>query len=600
MDSLSAEVAAVFKTVITGDRVQIEQAINNYREPGCMPSGSHRYYLYQKKKDSDGRNLLHYVCMYNTDEVATWMLSLSDDLNASPIPKISDNFGATAVMYAASTGKVTFFKEWIKKEFDIKAEDKNGRNILNYFCGTGQIIPEVGNAAGRLQVGEAQARLAYVLMENGYDSYAADPDGMIPIKSYIESNFEKCLFLNQSDTEKAQKTWKKVYEVISVLITKELYSPSLLETGLFKIYGGLLHTAVALSFMYHVTVGLKERADILEKYIKVGKLDVNETDGDGMTALHHLCYYNYDSEPHGLRETLVAKLLGLEADCSIRDIWMKTPLMCAIEKGYVTNDENDPKSAEQERMGTLLQIKEAPVTLQSELNKEGAKELLQEMKDKLEEMNKELADIKSEVKTQNEEINKLKLKLEEKETKRETEPVMDDGPTSSLLLSNVTLNDVCRHLETDVEVTCLPDATLEDLQATISKDDKRYKNIYLITGNRGCVGELDTGGKKQYEELLKAAQNKCKQITVASILPILEDEDLNEKIKEINTVLEGICHKEGCVFIDNDGTFKYQDGTTIEGCFNEERGSLSEFGIKRLLKNLGLLVLKKKTQAINI
>ena len=285
-------------------------------------------------------------------------------------------------------------------------------------------------------------------------------------------------------------------------------------------------------------------------------------------------------------------------------------------------------------MATLLQIKEAPVTLQSELNSEGAKELLQEMKDKLEETNKELAKLKSEVKTQNEEISKLKLKLEEKETKREIELaelksevktqneeisklklkleeketkrdiepvlVMDDAPTSSILLSNVTLTDVCRHLETDVKVTCLPDATLEDLQATISKDDKRYKNIYLITGNSGCVSELDTDGKKQYEELLKAAKNKCKQITIASVLPILEDEDLNKKIKEINTVLEGVCQKSGCVFVDNDRTFKYQDGTTVEGCFNEEGESLSEFGIKRLLKNLGLLVLKKKTQAKNI
>ena len=221
--------------------------------------------------------------------------------------------------------------------------------------------------------------------------------------------------MNQSDTEKARKTWKKVYEVISVLITKELYSPSLLETGPFKIYGGLLHTAVALSFMYHVTVGLKERADILEKNIKVGKLDVNETDGDGMTALHHLCYYKYDSEPYGLRETLVAKLLGLGADRSIRDIWMKTPLICAIEKGYVTNDENDPKTAKQQRMGTLLQIKEEHVTLQSELNKKVSKqnlhEMYKELEQNLEEMKEEMTELKSEVKKLQDKQDKIVNKL---------------------------------------------------------------------------------------------------------------------------------------------------------------------------------------------
>ena len=215
------------------------------------------------------------------------------------------------------------------------------------MCCTGQTIPEIDNKAGRLEGCEAQARLAYLLMENGFDSFAADPDGMIPIRSYVETNFEKCLFLNQSDTEKAQKTWKEVYKVIYVLVNKQLYLSNLLDTAPFKIYGGLMHTAVALCFLFHVTTGIKRRIEILEEKIKSGKLNINETDEDGMTALHHLCFYKYDSEPYGLRETLVAKLLGLGADRSIRDIWMKTPLMCAIEKGYVTNDENDPKSAEQ-------------------------------------------------------------------------------------------------------------------------------------------------------------------------------------------------------------------------------------------------------------
>ena len=86
MDSLEAEVAAVFRTVIAGDRDQIEQAINNYR---ALMGSYHHYILYQSK-DSDGRNLLHYVCMYNTDEVAIWMLSFQDDNTCSPIPKISE------------------------------------------------------------------------------------------------------------------------------------------------------------------------------------------------------------------------------------------------------------------------------------------------------------------------------------------------------------------------------------------------------------------------------------------------------------------------------------------------------------------------------
>ena len=589
MDSLKPEVAAVFRTVITGDRRQINQAINNYRDPNS--TGYHRCYLYQEK-DSDGRNLLHYVCMYNTDEVATWMLLLEDETGSSlTFPKISDNFGATAVMYAASTRKFTFLKA-CKQGFDVKNKDKEGRNILNYFCGTGQTIPERDNQAARLQLNRDQARLAHFLIEKGFSFYAVDPDGMIPFKIYTETNFNKCLYLNQSDADEAQKSWKEVYKTISVILTGQMHSPTLPEPSSLKVYGGLMHTAVALCFMYHVATGIKQRVENFEEKITFGKLDVNETDGDGMTALHHLCYYKYENEPYGLRDILVAKLLELGADPNAEDIWMRTPLMCAIENGYVINDGH--QTAEQQRMGKLLKTH---VAFQIALNKEEAKEIIQDMKENMKEMNQVLSELKAEVKKQTKEISKLKL---QKDNKRELERVMDDAPTSSLLLGNVALTNVCRHLETDVEVTCLPDASFEDLQAVISKDNQKYKNIYLVTGNRASGSYEDIDRKEQYKELLKAAKTKCTEVKISSVLPVMEDEDVTDKIKEINKILEGFCQQAGCVFVDNDRTFKYQDGSINEACFHEEGEHLSEFGIKRLLKNLGLLAVKKKTQATNI
>ena len=128
--------------------------------------------------------------------------------------------------------------------------------------------------------------------------------------------------------------------------------------------------------------------------------------------------------------------------------------------------------------------------------------------------------------------------------------------------------DVCRHLETDVEVICLPDASLEDLQATISKDNQKYKNVYLDTGSKGADNAEER--KQKYQELLEAAKNKSVKVIVSSALPALEDDDANERIKQMNTLLESLCQEAGCVFVDNDLTFKYQGGSTIEACFDEE------------------------------
>ena len=629
MDSLKREVAAVFRTVITGDRDQIEQAINNYREPGYSDC---RYYLY-KKKDSDGCNLLHYACMYNTDEVATWMLSLTDDnqYSRAPIPKISDNFGATAVMYAASTGKFTFLKAWSKQVSNVKNIDKEGRNILNYFCGSGQTIPEMDNQAARLLLDRDQARLAHFLIEKGFSFYAADPDGMIPFKIYTETNFNKCLYLNQSDADGAQKSWKEVYETINVIKTGKLHSPTLPEPSSLKIYGGLMHTAVAFCFMYHVTTGIKQRSENFEEKITFGKLDVNETDGDGMTALHHLCYYEYDSEPYGLREVLVAKLLELGADPNLKDIRGYTPLMCALERKYIVlYDHSDPRRSNDQGMGSLLNVYTDNAELGYDINKMSYKKISEnlerfkerqeelnenftrhlknsndelkkinsELQEQLNERNKHLQDVENILKNQQEDINSLKLKLKDLETQYGPNSKTNETPTSSLLIGNVPLPDVCRHLETDVEVTCLPDASLEDLQAAISKDEQKYKDIYLITGNK--LGASDIDLVLQYKDLINATRNKATNVIVSSVLPSVENEDFNDKIQHLNKALEAFCDEAGLVFINNDFTFKYMNGTINEDCFDDEGADLSELGIKKLLKNLGLLTVKKKTQATNI
>ena len=344
MDSMEPEVAAIFRTVASCDRDKIDEAIENYKDP----HGTYeRHWLFQKK-DGDGRNLLHYACMYNTDEVATWMLSLTAFDGTTyyrPIPKMSDKFGATAVMYAARSGMVTFVNEWIKMGNDIMSVDHQDRNILHYCCGAGEAIPELPGAKETpYNVQLNGIRLVVdVLVDNGINISAVDKMHQTPVQYYIENTFRKCLLLHASDAYKAKKIWRRLFETLDRFQTGCTHQNHEFEIKTQEIYGGLIHTSVALCFLQScTTMNNAQTIKQFEERVISGKLYVNETDDNGMTALHHLCYFEYNCEHYGLREALVSKLLEMGADPYIRDIRGYTPLMCATEKGHVVT--SDPRS----------------------------------------------------------------------------------------------------------------------------------------------------------------------------------------------------------------------------------------------------------------
>ena len=530
-------------------------------------------------------------------------------------------------MYAVSTGKVTFVQEWIKQGNVINTVDKQGRNILHYCCGGGAPIPKLSDMTENLKTrNESLKQMSDFLIDNGINYNGKDKTGMTPIQYIVNVDVEKSLELHALETRNNAEIWKFIYScaIFGTKPSQPLY--------------GLTHVTVAYCFIQGMSISSKAKADQIKEIITNFKLNINETDGNGMTALHHLCYYEYDSEPYGLREVLVAKLLELGADPNVKDIRGYTPLMCAIEKGFVVIFEpNDPRSTNEQGIGRLLKaynvnlepaaiqeafkdytqkqeeinsettkhFKDMEVIFQQEITEmkytiEGLKVENEELKQTLNQNSEELFELKSEIKQLQDKQKDLVQEIDELKNKIEhPASVIEDAPTSSLLLCSVTLTDVCRHLETNVEVTCLPDASLEDLQAAISKDEQKYNNMYLVTSYK-CIGTDIEILKHQYQEIIDSARINCTKITVASILPTLEDEEVNVKIKELNKALKDICKETGCEFVDNDHTFKYGDGTVIEGCFDEEGKLFSDFGIKRLLKNLGIFSAKRKTKATNI
>ena len=388
MDFLNAE-SAVFRTVTTGNIELINHAINNYKD---SKGGYHRYNLFQKT-DSDGRNLLHYVCLYNTDEVATWMLSLKDDnsYRKAPIPKVSDHFGATPVMYAARAGMVMFVREWVQRNGDIKTVDKCGRNVLHYCCfgqSTTYKVPQVADSFKMIK--ETMKEISHILIENGVDCNCKDNTGKTPIQYFVHTKVDKCLDL-----------------INNIKLWKYMYTCALFGTKTPQAFGGLMHLTVAHCFVEDAVYFNKNRVEEVVETIKECKLDVNETDDNGMTALHHLCYYEYDNEPYGLREALVAELLELGADPDVKDIRGYTPLMCALDKRFVVADNTDPRNTSENSMGRLLNINSlssAPKMTENAETYEEMKKVIKKSNDETLAKLEDIIELKSEVKAMAEKL----------------------------------------------------------------------------------------------------------------------------------------------------------------------------------------------------
>ena len=568
------------------DVQQVKQSIDSYKQA----------YQNQQKlqnpldrisqhKDRDGRHILHYACMYNKDDVAVMLLTARDENSENTVPgfRTADNFQVTPLMYAARAGLVDFVNEWIKQKYDVKSMDKKRRNVLHYCCSNGVVIPDLtsGNARQKPEdiLMENVDKVTVILYEEGVDPLLKDFQGQSVIKLALHN---------------------KRYAIVPYIITDyydldfELDQVDMFTIKIMKIplvgspgvFGGMLHFVLQRIFNTKPDVKCNDKVAIFEKIVTKYGFDVNETDSNGMTPLHHLCYIRFDLEPYGLREGLIAKLLELGADKDIEDVRGCTPLTCAIEKNFISdNDTYDPMNENKKGIAQLLgadcrkskecQINEALKTIQNELM----------------EIKEENTKLKDELKLKQDKIDKL-----EKRTDRIEEHIglKVDLPTKSLLFGNLFIPDAIGHLDDKVEINLQPGVSTEELQAVLEKDEEKFKKIYIVKTVKNQITDEIEG----FEKLLKAAKLKAESVVCSSLLPCLYVTESasgfgSSDISEVNTALKELCTELDCLFIDNDVTFQYRDGTINELYFEEDGENLSKSGAKQLLRNLGIFVKNK-------
>ena len=175
-------------------------------------------------------------------------------------------------------------------------------------------------------------------------------------------------------------------------------------------------------------------------------------------------------------------------------------------------------------------------------------------------------------------IWKLEARLKEVEGKVK-KPVH-----GSLFVGDQTVAGIERHLP-DIISIILTNASLEEYEAAIKKNENNYNNIYIVVSFR----QSDIPEIKPLTSLLKSAKAKASiGVTISSILPKLEADYYNTCIQKINRTLENLCREMGVQFVNNEVNFKNLDGSVKDEYFSEDGETLADTGLRRLLRNMGL------------
>jgi lysophospholipase L1-like esterase len=138
--------------------------------------------------------------------------------------------------------------------------------------------------------------------------------------------------------------------------------------------------------------------------------------------------------------------------------------------------------------------------------------------------------------------------------------------------------------------------------------DSSYMCTTLQIGGNDCstcgnVDEILTS----YDELITEAKRVSQQVRISSICPRTRNLVEDSRIRSVNGKLKQLAEKRSCLFVDNDKTFRYQNGTVDTTTLQSDGVHLTANGVKRLLDNLGLfqkvqfrrIADTKKTNSLN-
>ena len=200
-----------------------------------------------------------------------------------------------------------------------------------------------------------------------------------------------------------------------------------------------------------------------------------------------------------------------------------------------------------------------------------------EVKKQCEELKKQNEALQSEV-----QILKQQCKLHSQNSSKET-----------LLLGDPLVKNIDQSKLQNPKVVSLPGARLNKALDYLVNAEESYKSIVCCMGTNDCSDENFRADEvtSTYKEVIKYAKTKVcdpRDVKVSSIPPRTDNITFGRHVESLNAGILAAANEEGISFINNDTTFKLNNGKPNDGYLGNDGLHLNTQGTNALAKNLQL------------
>ena len=140
--------------------------------------------------------------------------------------------------------------------------------------------------------------------------------------------------------------------------------------------------------------------------------------------------------------------------------------------------------------------------------------------------------------------------------------------------------------------TSLPGAKIKYVASNFARTENKYNRIVICAGTNYCNDDINIDATTEHlEHLLQVAIERVacgSNVLVSSIPPRTDDVIRQQRVEELNTIIQDVSAKVGVTFISNDKSFRLADGQPNDGYLCKDGLHLNYRGTSRLIDNLRL------------
>ena len=141
-------------------------------------------------------------------------------------------------------------------------------------------------------------------------------------------------------------------------------------------------------------------------------------------------------------------------------------------------------------------------------------------------------------------------------------------------------------------VTSLPGAKIKDVASNLARTENKYNSIVICAGTNDCNNDINIDATTEHlEHLLQVAIERVacgRNVLVSSIPPRTDDVIRQQRVEELNTILQDVSPKVRVTFISNNKSFRLADGQPNDGYLCKDGLHLNYRETSRLIDNLRL------------